>query len=174
MVIPMLRAVPATIFMPDSTVKALRSGILFSAMSLTLIPGYGSNLVTVGLRRPFLDLRRFQQLHGCRRGLDNEIEGFIFVNRDDNRNKLALHLLGFGVETLTKLHDIQPFGTKSRAYGRSGVSLASFHLKLYKSFYYLSHFFTFLSNSLVPKRLGSFPDGNKNYGNINYSVIMKN
>ena len=83
--IPIERAVPSTVFMAASMSLALRSGILISAISLTWALVTDAHLDLVGLGRSLVDPGSLAQQGGGRRGLDDEREGAVLVDRDLGR-----------------------------------------------------------------------------------------
>src|SRR5690606_16657304 len=73
------------------------------------------------------------------RGLRNKRKGPIGINRNNDRDNRSLLVLRLGVESLTKLHDIDTPLTQSRADGRSRIGLPSGNLKLNLTNYLLCH-----------------------------------
>ena len=115
---PILRAVPATIRMAASTVKQFRSGILSLAIasicSHVTSPIQGSQYH--GLRGTALDLRGFFELDGYGRLFNNKVERLIAINRDDDWKDLPRLVLGTCIELFTEVHDIDSLGTQRRTH----------------------------------------------------------
>ena len=141
MVRPMLRAVPAIIFMAESTVKQLRSGILLSAMARTCSQVTVPTFFPVGFRRTFTGLKfgRFEELDGSRRSFDDKVKRFVPVHRNNHRKHFTLLLLRLRVKALAELHDIHAFGTEYRTNRRSGVGLATLYLEFDINIYFFCH-----------------------------------
>src|ERR1051325_2927733 len=66
-----------------------------------------AHLVGVRRRAALLEAQRLPDEHGGGRGLQDESEAAVVVDRDHHRDRQArLHLLGLGVERLAELHDV--------------------------------------------------------------------
>ena len=94
-----------------------------------------------------LDASGLLQQSCCRRGLQDEGEGTIFVNGDLNRDDLAHLVLRGSVVLLAEVHDVHAMGTQSRTQRRSRVGLAGLNLELEKrrDFLLRSHCMVLLS-----------------------------
>ena len=124
-VIPMLRAVPATMLMAASTLAALRSGILMVGDLPYLVLGELGNLLRCW-GWPEADSQAAGLLDKNGRGgsLGDEGVGAILVHRDDDRDNQAGVLGGALVELLAEAHYVHADADRGRAYGRCGRCLA--------------------------------------------------
>ena len=105
-VMPIERAVPAMIFAAWSMSFALRSGILVCAISRTWSVVTLATLVLCGSPQPLSTPAAFEQQPGGRRGLGDEGERAVLVDRDLDRDDLAALRLGGRVVLLAELHDV--------------------------------------------------------------------
>src|SRR5579871_5974203 len=89
-------------------VRHLDLGDLFQLLARDL-----PHLVGVGGRAAFLESQGLADQHRGRRGLEDEGEAAVVVDRDDHRDRQALlELLGLGVERLAELHDVHALLTE--------------------------------------------------------------
>ncbi len=107
---------------------AFRSGILVSAISRTWALVSLATLVLCGSPEPFSTPRGLEDQPGGRRGLGDEGEGAVLVDRDLHRHDLAALRLGRGVVGLAELHDVdavlaQRGADRRRRVGRAGLDL---------------------------------------------------
>ena len=137
MVTPMERAVPATIFLAASMSLALRSGILISAILVSdlgdlgeLLLGELADLVALGDAGATLEAQLLLDELGSGRGLADEVEGAVLVDRDLDGDDVAGLVLRGGVERLAELHDVDLGGTEGGTDGRRGVGAAGRDLEL--------------------------------------------
>src|SRR5574344_636115 len=68
--------------------------------------GDGAHLGLVGDARALVQTDGLHDQHGGRRSLGDEGEAAVSVDRDDDGNLVALHVLGTGVEFLDKSRDV--------------------------------------------------------------------
>ena len=135
----MLRAVPAMIRQAWSMSRALRSLNLVSAIFLTCSAVTVPTLVLCGSAEPeAIPAACFEQ-HGGGGALGDELERPVGVDRDLDRDRRPLHLLGPFVELHHELTDVDPVLAQRRAdRGRRG-RLAAGALELHLRRHHLGH-----------------------------------
>src|SRR5579859_626515 len=107
---------------------------------LELLAGDLAHLVGVGRGAALLEAERLADQHGSRRGLGDESEAAVVVDRDYHRDGQGLfQLLGLGVERLAELHDVHALLTERRTHGGCRVRLACRDLQFHVSLYLLCH-----------------------------------
>ena len=109
---------------------------------LELLFGKRADLVRLRNRRTGLEVQRLFDQDCRRRGLADEVESLVFVDRDLDRDDGVALVLRGGIECLAELHDVDALGAEGGAYWRSRVSLTSRDLQLdkaYDLFILLSH-----------------------------------
>src|SRR5262249_14005907 len=77
--------------------------------------GDGGDLRSADRRRALLDLGRFLEQHRGRRGLQDERERAVLVDRDLDRDDRAPLVLGLGVVLLAEVHDRHTVRTEGGA-----------------------------------------------------------
>ncbi len=127
---PIERAVPSMIFDAWSTSCALRSGSLVSAICAHLRAADLADLVAVGLARALVEADGLLDQHRRGRGLGDEGERAVLVDRDLDRDDRAAGVLGLGVERLAELHDVHAVLAQGGADRRSRVGGAAGDLEL--------------------------------------------
>ena len=75
----------------------------------------------------------------CWRGLRDEVEAAVLVDRDLDRNDGATLSLRLRVERLAEVHDVDPVLTEGGADRRRRVGLAGRNLELDEGHYFFSH-----------------------------------
>ena len=123
----MLRAVPAMIRQAWSRSRALRSSNLVSAILLDLVGGDRADLGLVRLGRAGGDAGGLLQQHGGGGALGDELERPVGVDRDLDRDRRPLHLLGPFVELHHELTDIDPVLAQAGPTGGAGVACPPGH-----------------------------------------------
>src|SRR6201996_1284815 len=105
-----------------------------------LLLGHGADLGLVRCARTLGGAGSLLQEHRGRRGLGDEGEGAVHVDRDHDRDGESGHLLVLraGVELLAELHDVDLRLTERRAHWRRGRRLARFDLQLDLCLYFLN------------------------------------
>jgi hypothetical protein len=100
------------------------SGILILAISSSCLRVILPTLAVFGVR--------LADQHGGRRGLGDEGEAAVVVDRDHHRDRQTLlELLRLGVERLAELHDVHALLAQRRTDGRCRVRLACRDLQLH-------------------------------------------
>ena len=127
---PMERAVPATCAIAPSMSIALTSGILVCGDLPDLGLGDLRDRLAPGRGRALLDPRGLAQQDRSGRGLGDEGERAILVDRDLGRDHRAALRLRRGVVRLAEVHDVDAVRTergpdRRRGSGRAGVDLNS-------------------------------------------------
>ena len=102
-----------------------------------------AHAILVGLSRPLRQIDGALDEHRHGRGLGDESERTIGIDRDHDGNDQAFLILrrGLGVERLAELHDIDALRTERGADGRRGGGLAGRDLELYVASNFLCHCF---------------------------------
>ena len=136
---PMLRAVPAMMFMACSTELALRSFIFSSAMLRSDVAADGNPDGLAGVALALLNAGGPAQQVGRRRSAGDEGEGTVLVHGEVHGNDGAGLAAGALVVFLDEGHDVDAVLTQGRADGRRGRGLARFQLQLDDCHYFLSH-----------------------------------
>src|SRR5208283_1464896 len=115
-----------------------------------LLLRYLPDLVAIRLGRTLGNARGAQQKNGGRRGLENEGEGTIGIDRNQHRENHAVgFLLGLGVELLAEIHNVHAMGTERRTHRRSRSGLAGRQLQLDGCLYLLWWHLSFTSISVA-------------------------
>src|SRR5437667_4228885 len=100
-----------------------------------------ADLVAMGLAASLVDLRRLLDQHARGRRLHHEGEAFVRVRGNHHRHRQArLDALGLRVESLAKLHDVQPALAERWPDRRAWVRFARRHLQLDISDDFLCHY----------------------------------
>src|SRR5699024_7367079 len=100
---------------------------------LARIPGDRAFFVGVWAAGALLDAFSLEQQLSCWWGLQDEVEGTVFVDGDFYWDDVAAHGFGCSVVRLAEFHDVDAVCTKCRTNWRSWVSSACFDLQLDKA-----------------------------------------
>src|SRR6185503_5165313 len=111
-------------------VAGVQVGHLRLGDRLQLVAPQPADLLAVGLARALLDPQRLLDQDGGRRGLGDEVERAILVDRDLDGDDAAVLLCGLRVEGLAELHDVDAVLAERRADRRRGVRLPAGDLQL--------------------------------------------
>jgi hypothetical protein len=77
--------------------------------------------------------------HASWRGLGDESEGLVLIDRDNHGENIAGLLLRRGIELLAEGHDVDTLLTEGRTYRRCGIGLSGGNLKLDLSCDFFGH-----------------------------------
>ena len=122
-VTPMLRGVPRTMLIADSSETVLRSGIFSFAISSTCAAVSFATLSRLGRALPLSILHAFFDEHGNGRRLQNKGERPILVDGDDNGMMSPAWSAVFALNSLVKPGMLIPCGPSVEPTGGPGVAL---------------------------------------------------
>ena len=129
-VMPIERAVPSTIFIGGLDVVGVEVGHLGRRDLAHLVAVDPADLVGVRRRAALLQAGGLLDQLGGRRGLRDERERTVFVDRDLDRDHVAAHGLGGCVVRLAELHDVHAVRTEGGTDRRSRSRRAGLQLHL--------------------------------------------